>query len=146
MRRPSPMHANATWRQGSEVLVEDDHGHHLTLDLPPAEGGRSSGPSAFELPLLALAGSLTTAFAQVARRRGLSFEGLSLALEAERRLRASEIDRIHGVLRVRTRSPVPEVEAAFGSAVESCPVRALFDRAQVPIEVSCVVLSPNPRA
>jgi uncharacterized OsmC-like protein len=140
------MHASATWRQGCEVVVEDDHGHHLSLDLPADEGGRSSGPSAVELPLLALAGSLATAFAQTARRRGLPLEGVTLALEAERRLRAPAIDRIHGVLRARTRAPTPEVEAVFASALKSCPVGDLFERAGVPIDVACVVLVPHVHA
>ncbi len=139
------MHATATWRQGYEVLLEDDHGHHLTVDLSPEEGGRSAGPSGAELLLLSLAGSLAISFVQTAHRRGLAFEGVSLTLESDKPSRSTTIERVHGVLRIRTRASASDAEAVLRTALRACPVASLFEKALVPLDVVCVVLVPHVR-
>jgi putative redox protein len=137
------MQAIGTWTHGYETLLEDDHAHRVTVDLPVDEGGRSAGPSALELAVLALAGCITTTFALVARRRRLAFHGMTIALEAERSAGAPTITRVHGSLRVRTKADLSEVETALRLTLKTCPVGVLFERAQVPVEVVPIVQSPN---
>ena len=134
------MHAFATWKGGHEALLEDDRAHSVTVDLPVDEGGRSQGPSALELSLLALAGSIATVFASVAEGKRVPFHGVSVALEAERPKGAPTITRVRGTLRVRTHASFSEVEAALRLTLHTSPVSVLFERAQIPIEVSPILL------
>jgi len=78
------MQAIGTWAGGYRTVLEDGRTHSVTVDLPRDEGGDSTGTSALELAVLSLAGCITTIFTLIARRRRLSFSGMSIALEAER--------------------------------------------------------------
>lgn len=133
------MQAIGTWTHGYETILEDEHAHRVTVDLPVDEGGRSAGPSALELSVLSLAGCITTIFALVARRRRLTFQGMSVALEAERPPGAPTITRVHGTFRLRTRAELSEVEAALRIALKTCPVGVLFEKAQIPVEITAIV-------
>jgi uncharacterized OsmC-like protein len=137
------MQAIGTWTHGYETILEDAHAHRVTVDLPVDEGGRSVGPSALELCVLSLAGCITTIFTLVARRRRLPFQGLTVALEAERAKGAPTITRVHGTLRVRTKAEAAEVETALRITLQTCPVGVLFEKAQVPVEVRAIVLPPS---
>jgi putative redox protein len=134
------MQAIGTWKNGFETLLEDAHAHSVVVDLPVDEGGRSVGPSALELCALALAGCITTIFAQVARKRRLVFQGMTVALEAERPPGASTITRVRGTLRVRTRAQPTEVETALRLTMKTCPVGVIFERAQIPVEITPIVM------
>lgn len=135
------MQAIGTWKGGYETLLEDDHAHSVVVDLPVDEGGRSVGPSALELSVLALAGSITTTFTIVARKRRLAFQGLTVALEAVRPTGAPTIARVRGTLRLRTRADPGEVEAALRLTMKTCPVGLIFERASIPLEVTPILMS-----
>jgi putative redox protein len=136
------MQAIGTWTHGYETILEDAHAHRVTVDLPVDEGGRSAGASALELCVLSLAGCITTIFALVARRRRLVLQGMTVALEADRPPGSPTITRVHGTLRVRTKADPAEVETALRLTLKTCPVGVLFERAQIPVEVTPIVLSP----
>jgi putative redox protein len=133
------MQAIGRWTHGYETVLEDAHAHRVTVDLPVDEGGRSAGPSALELAVLSLAGCITTIFTLVARRRRLAFQGMTVALEAERPPGAPTITRVHGTLRVRTRADPSDVETALRLTLKTCPVGVLFEKAQIPVEVTAIV-------
>ena len=120
-------------------MLEDDHAHTVVVDLPIDEGGKSAGPSAVDLALLSLAGCVSTVFALVARKRRLDFQGLSVALEAERPAGAPTFTAVHGTLRIRTRATLPEVEAALRLTIKTCPVGVIFERAGIPVEIRPIV-------
>jgi len=130
------MQAVGTWKGGYETLLEDDHAHSVTVDLPIDEGGRSAGPSALDLALLSLAGCISTIFTIVAHKRRLSFQGLTVALEAERPRGAPTITRVRGTMRIRTRAELADVETALRLTVRTCPVGVIFERAGIPVEVT----------
>lgn len=138
------MQAIGTWKGGYETLLEDDHAHSLTVDLPVDEGGRSQGPSPLDLAFLALAGSLTTTFAQLAEKRHVVLYGLNIALEAERSRTPPTIARVRGTLRVRTRAEMAEVRAVLELARKTCSVSRLFEGAGIPIEVEPIVVPSAP--
>lgn len=135
------MQALATWRRGHEILLEDGRAHSLVVDLPPEEGGASAGPTPLELTLLALAGSVTSNFVAVARKRHLEFSSVSLAVEGSPPPASGTPGGVHGTLRVRTRSATPDVEAALRSALEVCPVARIFRDAELPVTLDVVVVS-----
>jgi putative redox protein len=137
------MQAVGTWKGGYETLLEDEHAHSVTVDLPVDEGGRSAGPSAINLVVLSLAGCISTIFTIVAQRRRLAFSGLSVALEAERPRGAPTITRVHGTLRLRTRASLAEVETALRLTLRTCPVGVIFERAAIPVEVTPIVVGAS---
>ncbi len=134
------MQAIGTWKGGFETVLEDDRAHAVVVDLPVDEGGRSAGPSALYLALLSLAGCITTIFALVARKRHLWFQGMSVALEAERPPRAPTITRVRGTLRVHTKADFKDVDTALRLTLKTCPVGVIFEQAHIPVEVTPVVV------
>lgn len=138
------MQATATWRKGHEILLEDGRAHSLIVDLPPEEGGTSAGTTPRELSLLALAGSLTSTFVTVARKRRLDFSGLRLVLEEDIPGPGSPAGVVRGSLRVRSRADRTDLDATLRSALDQCPVGKVYRDAGVPLNV-IVVVSPAAR-
>jgi putative redox protein len=136
------MQAIGTWAGGYRTVLEDGRTHTVIVDLPRDEGGESAGTSALELAVLALAGCITTIFSIVARRRRLSFAGMSVALEAERPEGAPTITKVRGTFRLRTEASPDEVGAALRLTLRTCPVGVLFEKAGIPVEVATVVERP----
>jgi putative redox protein len=136
------MQAIGTWAGGYRTVLEDGRTHTVIVDLPRDEGGESAGTSALELAVLALAGCMTTIFSIVARRRRLSFAGMSIALEAERPEGAPTITRVRGTFRLRTEASPDEVGTALRLTLRTCPVGVLFEKAGIPVEVATVVERP----
>ncbi|HUI38603.1 MAG TPA: OsmC family protein [Thermoplasmata archaeon] len=132
------MQALGTWKGGYQTVLEDGRTHTVTVDLPRDEGGASAGTTALELLVLSLAGCITTIFALVARRRRLEFQGMSIALQAERPKGSRTITRVHGTLRVRTKAELAEVQTVLRMTLQSCPVGVLFEQAHVPVEVVAI--------
>jgi len=64
---------------------------------------------------------------------------MTVALEAERPPGAPTITRVHGTLRVRTRADPSDVETALRLTLKTCPVGVLFEKAQIPVEVTAIV-------
>lgn len=132
----------ATWRGGYEIALEDGRTHRVTVDLPPEEGGRSAGTTAGELTVMALAGSLATAFLHHARHAGVELEGLTVGLEGENGGSPGPLRRVRGTLRARTRAATADVERVLGEAVHASAVGAMFARSGISIEVRAVTESP----
>jgi len=133
------MQAFATWAGGYRTTLDDGRTHRLTVDLPRDEGGEGAGPTALELGVLALAGCVSTVFALVARRRRLSFERMTVGLEAEKPEGAATITRVRGTLRLRTKASQEDVATALRLTLRTCPMGVLFHNAGVPVEIEPVV-------
>ena len=138
------MQAFATWKGRREFLLEDGHAHSVTVDLSLAEGGRSAGPQPLELSLLALAGSIASAFETVAERRRLVCYGLTLALEADPPHGSASIPQVRGTLRVRTRADLGEVTSVLQTALKANTVGMIFERAGIPVHVVPIVMATAP--
>ena len=135
------MQAFGTWKGGGQVALDDGRTHSVLTDLPRDEGGTSAGTTGLELVVLALAGDITSTFAQVARRR-LEFVGINVALQGERPKGAATVTRVHGTLRVRTRATAAEVTEALARAVRSSAVAAVFAQARTASELEAIVEPP----
>jgi uncharacterized OsmC-like protein len=133
------MQAVATWRKGREILLEDGRAHSVVVDLPPEEGGASTGTTPLELTLLSLAGCLSSTFVALARKRHMDFLGVTLALESGAPVPPAALGGVHGTLRVRTKVDRTEVETTLHDALEICPVARLFRAAGVPLSVVAIV-------
>lgn len=135
------MQAMGTWKGGFESLLEDGRAHTVTVDLPVNEGGHSAGTSPLELCVLSLAGCITTTFALIAHKRHLSHQGMSVALEAERPPGSRTISRVHGTVRIRSKSDRAEVETALRLTLQTCPVGVIFEGAHIPVDVHLIISS-----
>ncbi|MGP8072285.1 MAG: OsmC family protein [Thermoplasmata archaeon] len=112
------------------------------MDLPADEGGRDLGPSALELSVLSLAGCVTTIFALVAKKRKLTFEAMTIGLEARRPAGSPTITSVAGTLHVVTAAPMDEVQDTLDITLRTCPVGVLFEHAKIPIQVHAIVTPP----
>jgi uncharacterized OsmC-like protein len=138
------MQAAATWRRGHEILLQDGRAHSVVVDLPPEGGGTSAGTTPLELAVLSLAGSLTSTFVSLARKRRLDFSALTLVLEGDPVAPEGTPREVHGTLRVRARADRSDVDAMLRAALDACPVGRLFHDAHVEVNVT-VVVSPTGR-
>lgn len=136
------MQAIATWRGGYESVLEDGRAHSVVVDLPADEGGHSSGTSPLELCVLSLAGCISTMFAIVARKRRLPFQGLTVALEADRPAGSPTITRVQGTARVRSKADPSDVDTVLRLTLRTCPVGVIFDRTHIPVEIRLIVTPP----
>lgn len=133
------MQAIGTWAGGYRTTLNDGRTHAVTVDLPRDEGGESAGPSALELAVLSLAGCITTIFAIVARKRRLTFDRMSIGLEAERPEGAPTITHVRGTFRLHTKASDQEVATVLQLTMRTCPVGVLFHNAGIPVDVEPVV-------
>jgi len=136
------MQAMATWRKGHEFLLQDGRAHSVVIDRPPEDGGASAGTTPEELSLLALAGSLASTFVSVARKRKLSFSGLTLAVESDHAPPPSPPGGFHGILHLRTHADPIEANEALRAALEACPVARVFREARIPLRIE-LALPPS---
>jgi len=140
------MQAVATWRKGHEILLEDGRAHSVVVDLPPEEGGASTGTTSVELSVLSLAGSIASTFIGLARKHHMDFSGLRLVLEGDLSSDAASLGGIHGTLRLRSRAERSQVDALLRAALDLSPVGRIFREARVSVNVVTVVTSSAPSA
>jgi putative redox protein len=127
------MRAISIWISGFRSAVDNGRAHSVVVDLPRDQGGEDLGPTALELALMSLAGCIGTIFAIVAGKRKLSYESLRVELEGEKGERT--IEKIRGVLRIKTSASREEVETALKLTMEICPVGLIFEKAGIKPEI-----------
>ncbi|MEM2188039.1 MAG: OsmC family protein [Nitrososphaerota archaeon] len=127
------MKAVSVWISGFRSVVDNGRAHSVVVDLPVNQGGEDLGPTALELALMSLAGCIGTIFAIVAGKRKLSYESLRVELEAEKGEKT--IEKVRGVLRIKTAASREEVETALRLTMEICPVGLIFERAGAKPEI-----------
>ena len=127
------MKAVSVWISGFRSVVDNGRAHSVVVDLPKNQGGEDLGPTALELALMSLAGCIGTIFAIVAGKRKLSYEGFRVELEGEKGEKT--IEKIRGVLRIKTSASREEVETALKLTMEICPVGLIFEKAGIKPEI-----------
>jgi putative redox protein len=127
------MRAISIWISGFRSAVDNGRAHSVVVDLPRDQGGEDLGPTALELALMSLAGCIGTIFAIVAGKRKLGYESLRVELEGEKGEKT--IEKIRGVLRIKTSASREEVETALKLTMEICPVGLIFEKAGIKPEI-----------
>ena len=128
------MKTTAKWIKNFQSIVDDGRGHEVKTDLPPAKGGEDSGTSALELTLLSLSSCITTIFVMIATKMHLTFEELSVELEAENPDGMS-IKSVEGLVKIKSGEPVEKLEKCLEKTEEMCPVGKIFEQASIPVKV-----------
>jgi putative redox protein len=127
------MKAVSVWISGVRNVVDNGRAHSVVVDLPRDQGGEDLGPTALELALMSLAGCIGTIFAIVAGKRRLSYESLRVELEGEKGEKT--IEKVRGVLKIKTAARREEVETALRLTMEICPVGLIFKKAGMEPEI-----------
>ena len=127
------MKANATWDADYRSVVDNGRGHSLVVDLPKAEGGTDTGPTALELAAMSLAGCITTIFKMIAVKRKFEFGSLKVQLECEEANDAVTIAKITGVAELMTLAPESEAQTILNLTLKTCSVGAFFKEAGIPV-------------
>ena len=127
------MKANATWDADYRSVVDNGRGHSLVVDLPKAEGGTDTGPTALELAAMSLAGCITTIFKMIAVKRKFEFGSLKVQLECEKANDAVTIGKITGVAELVTLAPESEAQTILNLTLKTCSVGAFFKEAGIPV-------------
>ena len=127
------MKANATWDADYRSVVDNGRGHSLVVDLPKADGGTDTGPTALELAAMSLAGCITTIFKMIAVKRKFEFGSLKVQLECEKSNDAVTIAKITGVAELMTLASESEAQTILNLTLKTCSVGAFFKEAGIPV-------------
>jgi|YNPBryunderm2012_1023409.scaffolds.fasta_scaffold02564_6 putative redox protein len=126
------MKATAIWQKNFQFVVSNNRGHQVVVDLPQAKNGDDSGPTAFELSLMALAGCFSTIFVLVASKLRVKIDSLKVDCEGQTTDDGMQFTSITTTVEVSS----PEEEATLKKILEKtediCPVGTIFNRAQIP--------------
>jgi putative redox protein len=133
------MRAVGIWVKNYRLVVDNDRGHSVVVDLPKERGGDNSGATPSELTVMGLAGCLAITFKIVADKRRLSYKAIRITLDAERKEDAPTISKVNGLVEVSTDADEKEVQTTLNAALRSCTVGALFRKAGVEMNFKLVV-------
>ena len=126
------MKTTAIWQKNFQSVVSNNRGHQVVVDLPQAKNGDDSGPTAFELSLMALAGCFSTIFVLVASKLRVKIDSLKVDCEGQTTDDGMQFTSITTTVEVSS----PEEEATLKKILEKtediCPVGTIFNRAQIP--------------
>lgn len=134
--------ARAIWVESYRSVLDNGRGHSVVVDLPPAQKGGDTGPTALELAVMALAGCVSTIFKIVAERRRFDFQALKVEIEAEKPEGASTVARVKGTVEVVTDAGENEANTVLKLTLNNCPVGVLFDKSGVEMSWSIKVRKP----
>ncbi len=127
------MKATSVWISKYRSVLDNGRTHSIVVDLPPENKGDDTGPTALELVVMGLAGCITTIFPMVAEKRRLKYSALRVDLEAEKGEKT--IEKVKGVLTIKTSASRDEVERVFRLTMGICPVGLLFEKAGIKPEI-----------
>ena len=123
---------------GKRSVIDNGREHALVTDLPKAQGGANTGPTALELAVMALAGCFTTIYSVIAANKKVPFESLEVHLEAEKPDKGKTIESVKVKATVVSSDP-ERARKTWDDMMHVCPVGELFKRAGVKIDVELEV-------
>ena len=122
-----------------QSVVDNDRHHGLVLDLPGAKGGDDLGPTALELAVMALSGCISTIWAVVATNSRVSYERLTVQVEADKPDDQPTITAVRALVTVESSEPEDKLERTLEKTMRSCPVGQLYEKAGIPVATKIVV-------
>jgi len=129
-----------------QSVVDNDRHHGVVLDLPGAKGGDDLGPTALELAVMALSGCVSTIWAVVARNSNVSYERLTVQVEADKPDDQPTITAARALVTVESSEPAEKLERTLEKTMRACPVGQLYEKAGIPIQTKLVVNAKVPVA
>ena len=126
--------AKAKLIENVRTIVDNSRTHSIVCDLPTAQGGQDTGPTALELAIMGLADCAATIFADVAKRSNIEIEKLEVVAEAEKSEDSPLLKNVKLKVHVSAKAREQLLKAVWRRTEANCPVVAIF-KEQVPVEV-----------
>jgi|AGTN01.2.fsa_nt_gi Predicted redox protein, regulator of disulfide bond formation len=114
---------------GFKSVIDNGRNHTITADLPPSQGGTDVAATALELMVMSLSGCITTIFAVVAQNSNVSFERITVDLDAEKG--KETIEKVHADVTVISCETEERVKRILEKTMKTCPVGILFEKAGI---------------
>ncbi len=122
-----------------QSVVDNGRHHGVVLDLPGAKGGNDLGPTALELAAMALSGCISTIWAVVAKNSGVSYQRLTVELEADKPDDKPTIVSARAVVTVESGESREKLQRILDKTLDACPVGKLYEKAGIPVQAELVV-------
>jgi putative redox protein len=122
-----------------QSVVDNDRHHGVVLDLPGAKGGDDLGPTALELAVMALSGCISTIWAVVATNSKVSYERLTVVVDADKPDDQPTITAARCVVTVDSKESREKLQRVLDKTMNACPVGKLYEKAGIPVQVSLQV-------
>ncbi len=122
-----------------QSIVDNGRHHGLVLDLPGAKGGDDLGPTALELAVMALSGCISTIWAIVATNSKVSYEKLTVVVDADKPDEEPTITAARAVVTVVSKEPQEKLQRTLDKTMTACPVGQLYEKAGVAVQTRLVV-------
>jgi uncharacterized OsmC-like protein len=120
-----PNHSRARVRAAYGTACEVEHDDRtIRVDLPPSEGGSSTGPHPAQLLRASLGASVLAAV-----RRGCPVDDVTVEIASESSEGALPWSRLSLLIQVTSGAPADEVSTAVQRAAEASPMLALLSPA-----------------
>ena len=114
--------------------VDNSRTHSIVCDLPVAQGGNDSGPTALELAIMALADCAVTIFAKVAKQSNIEVENIEVVTEAEKPDNSPLLESVTIKVNVAAKARKELMEAAWRRTEANCPVVKIFTE-PIPVKI-----------
>lgn len=115
-------------------LVGNSRTHSVVCDLPVAQGGNDTGPTALELAIMALSDCAVTIFAKVAKQSNIDVESVEVITEAEKLDNSPILDGVKIKVNVAAKARKELIEAVWRRTEANCPVVKIFTE-PIPVEI-----------
>jgi uncharacterized OsmC-like protein len=115
------------------TIVDNSRTHTLVCDLPPAKGGDDTGPTAYELAIMAVADCTATIFAKVAKESNVEITNIEVVAEAEKPEDSPKPTGVKLKVNVSGKAREQLLNAIWRRTEANCPVVAIF-REPIPME------------
>jgi uncharacterized OsmC-like protein len=106
----------------------------VVCDLPSAQDGSDTGPTALELALMALADCGVTIFSNVCKKSNIKVDKVDVAVEAEKLPTSPVITEVTMKVNVSAKARQALLEAAWRRTEANCPVISIFTE-PIPVKV-----------
>jgi uncharacterized OsmC-like protein len=118
--------AKAKWVENVRSIVDNSRVHSVVCDLPSAQEGSDSGPTALELALMALADCGVTIFSNVCKKSNIEVNKVDVTVEAEKLPTSPVITGVTMKVSVSAKARQALLEGAWRRTEANCPVISIF--------------------
>ncbi|MHA1972749.1 MAG: OsmC family protein [Candidatus Hodarchaeales archaeon] len=132
------MKSTAVWVKNYQSVVDNGRTHSVVMDLPKGKDGDDIGATALEFSVMALAGCIATIYKVVANKMRLEYQSLSVEVEAEKPDDAETIIKTTTKVTVKSEAEYKKLKRCLDLTLNTCPVGKLFEKANIPNEVTLV--------
>jgi uncharacterized OsmC-like protein len=130
--------AKAKWIENVRSIVDNSRVHSVVCDLPSAQDGDDSGPTALELALMALADCGVTIFSNVCKKSNIEVNKVDVTVEAEKLPTSPVITGVTMKVSVSAKARQALLEGAWRRTEANCPVISIFTE-PIPVKVEFTI-------